>query len=485
MIYRSTSFSLGKQAIRFAGKYSSNIANYQKQITSGLRLHRPSDDPIAFRQSTALAARLEQLKTETSSINDTKAKLNVSVSQLTDANNLITNAKVLAQQGVQANSSSERNALAVEAESLLKNMQNIANTKVAGAYLYSGTRTNVRPFTFDDPTVAGGPLSFEYAGSSQHSRAYVGESVALDTFYPGNDVFGASGRTESVLTGKSGAQLGTGTDNLIGRATLQIRHTATTYDAGSGIAAGTSSATKDTVIGPLGNHSVMINDTSGNGTAGTISLDGGTAIPFSSSDSNLEVAGPNGQKVFVDVTAITPGFSGTVDLQGQGTLSVDGGLTTVPIDFSDSQTITDSTTGRFVHIDSRSITKPGDDYLDFPGTSNIIQTLHELVQDLRNTRNLGNTELAASLDRRLAELGAASDHLLDSMGHQAASLQTLQQLDYRVQDLELETEEQLNNVQATDIAEAVLRMQNDQALLEYTYAVTAEITSVGLIDFLR
>ena len=71
------------------------------------------------------------------------------------------------------------------------------------------------------------------------------------------------------------------------------------------------------------------------------------------------------------------------------------------------------------------------------------------------------------------------------MGRQSASLKTLDELDFRIQDLTLEVETQLNNLQTTDISDAVLRLQNDQSLLEYTYAVTAQIASTSLIDFLR
>ena len=105
----------------------------------------------------------------------------------------------------------------------------------------------------------------------------------------------------------------------------------------------------------------------------------------------------------------------------------------------------------------------GDDYLEFPGTSDAFQIVYELVQDLRNTRDLDGEQLAATLDRRLGELSNMSDHVLNVMGQQSASLQTLRQLEFRIQDLQLETETQLNNIQSTDIAETVLRLQNDQA----------------------
>ncbi len=476
---------MSQQAIDYAAKYNASIQNYQKQISSGLRLHRPSDDPIAFRQVNSLAARLQELKTDNGSILVANTKLNASVSQLTEVNKLLVRGKLIAQTGIQALSAGEREALAIEVDGLLTSMQNIAKTKSAGAYLYGGARSNAVPFEFGNPEVDGGTLSVEYRGAEFASRSFIGESAAVDTLYAGNQIFGSSEREATVLRGKSGAAVAAGTDNLIGRATLQVRNTSTTYLGGSGVVSGTNAPGNDNVIGQAGVHTLNINDTSGTGASGTISLNGGSPITFAATDTNLEVIGGNGEKVIVDLSNLTAGFNGTVDIVGNGSMSVDGGLTTTAIDFSDSQTIVDSTSGRFTRIDSREIQSAGDDYLEFPGTSNAFQVLYELSQDLRNTRDLPSKELNAALDVRLGELSRLSDHVLSVVGEQSASLQTLQQLEYRNQDLALDTEIQLNDLQATNIPDAVLRLQNDQNLLQYTYAITAEITSTGLIDFLR
>ena len=484
MVYRSTAFSIGAQSLRFVQRYNASILNYQNQLSSGLRIHRPSDDPIGFRQVTSFSARLQELRTEELSLKGAENKLNTGVSQLQEVNNLLSQAKVLTQQGISALTQSERNAIAVEVESLLASLQDITKTTAGGNFLFGGTRSDVPPYEFSDPRVTGGTLNVEYFGSYQNSRALVGESVIVDTFYAGNTVFADPNRGGTILFGSSGAALAAGTDNLIGRATLQVRHTSTTYLGSSGIAPGVSSVDGDTIIGPAGSYTLTINDTSGDGSAGTISL-GGAEVDWTNTDTDLELIGRNGQTIFVDMSAIAAGFSGTVDIVADGTLSVDGGLTTEPIDFSASQTIADSTSGRFVHIDSSKISSAGDDFLEFPGTADAFQVVFELVQDLRNTRNLDSEQLAAALDRRLGELANMSDHVLDVMGQQSASLQTLRQLEFRIQDLQLETETQLNNIQSTDIAETILRLQNDQSLLEYTYAITAEISSIGLIDFLR
>jgi flagellin-like hook-associated protein FlgL len=266
---------------------------------------------------------------------------------------------------------------------------------------------------------------------------------------------------------------------------MQVRHTLTTYSHGSGISPGTGSASQDTVIGALGTHSVQIIDTSGDGSSGTISLNGGTPVTFTDSDTNLIVRDANGRRIYVNTTSIVPGFNGTIQLAASGTISVDGGLTTTDIDYTDSQTLTDSTTGLYTHIDTRQINQTGDNYLEFPGTSNVFQVLFELVQDLQGSRDLNSSQYSASLDRRLEELESLSTNLLDTVGKQSASLSSLRRLGERLSDVELETKEYLIELQATDVAEAVLYMKNDQTLLEYAYAITAQLSSLRIVDFLR
>ena len=185
MLYRTTSQTSSNHAIRFVSRYNANIINYQNQISSGRRIDRSSDDPVAFRQVTSLTTQLNQLRSESTAIVDTEAKLNTSVSNIQRANDLVVKARSLAQQGIQATTESERNALAVEAEGLLNNLKDIVEARSAGSFLYSGARSNTPPYLFDGPLVEGGPMVADYQGYEGNSFAYIGTSIAIETFYAG------------------------------------------------------------------------------------------------------------------------------------------------------------------------------------------------------------------------------------------------------------------------------------------------------------
>ena len=135
-------------------------------------------------------------------------------------------------------------------------------------------------------------LDVTYVGTRQRSRASVGDSIAIDTYYNGLEIFGGSTREPTVIVGNTGAQPGPGTDTLTSRAELLVTHELTTYAGASGILAGTDSVGGDTIIGQAGTHRVTIVDTAGDGSAGTISLNNASPVAFTNADTNLRVEGP-------------------------------------------------------------------------------------------------------------------------------------------------------------------------------------------------
>lgn len=469
----------------YSSLHGTRMLRLQDQLSSGLRIRKSSDDPLAFRQITSIQSQLQSIDDSAYVIQEAENKLNASVSNLTQFQQLIASGQRLAQEGVQALSQEERNMLAQEAEGLLTRLKDIANTRFNGQYLYGGSASGRMPYAFAERLQPGRPLEVSYQGSDQAGESVISPSLSVETLFPGEEIFGAGERGPTVLYGKSGAQVGGGTDTMRGRATLQIRHTLTTYLGASGLAAGTGSSGKDTVLGQVGANTVTLNDTSGTGTSGTISLNGGPAIAWDNSQSNLEVTGPNGERIFVNTTAIAAGFSGTVDLTGNGTLSVDGGATTTNLTFAGSQVVTDSLTGRMVTINSTAINRTGDDYLEFTGTSNAFEALDELIQDLRGTRKLDNVQYAQAVARRIGELEKIADRVLTGVGLQATTLDGLEQLKNRNQDFRAETEVRLGDLQNTDFSRAIVELTNEQMLQQFTYSVASRLMNQSLLDFLR
>ncbi len=485
MNLRTTPLTLVSEAVTAAREQFDQLANLQQQATTGKRILSPSDDPLGSVTVMGLQAQSGRMDTYLSNIQDAQATLNTSVSALQQVNTILTQAKSIAIQGAQAgNDATSNEALAQEVDGLLNQLLDVANTQQNGRYIYGGTAGNTAPFAVTATDGQGRPLSVAYHGAEDSVEAGISPTQTVSTLYPGDQVFQSRQRSQTVITGGTGATAGSGTDSATGQGTLTVQHTATIYASGSGIQAGTSSAAGDTILGPAGVHHLSINDTSGTGASGTISLDGGPAVAFTNSDTDLKITGPDGGVVYVDASAIAPGFNGDVSITANGTLSVDGGKSTVAVDFSANQTVKDSVTGAVTNINSTNITQTGADHIDHPGTYDAFQILMAVRDDLRNPQ-ISEAQLSQSLSGRIGELQRVQGTVLTTVGKQSADLTNLQALQNRIQDVQLGTKQNISNLQDADMSQVALELQAQQNLLQYTLLTASKLLNQSLLDFLK
>jgi flagellar hook-associated protein 3 len=479
MDLRITPDVMTSRALVSLGRETDTLANLQQQADTGLRLLKPSDDPHAAVTVLASNAQSARLDAYLSNITDATSTLNLSVSSLRDAGNILTQAKQTAIEGANAaNDATANQALAQQIDALLKRMLDTANTKNAGRYLYGGTATQSAPFT----TAADGTIV--YTGSEQRGQAPVGPQQTVSTYYPGDQVFQPSQRGPTLYTGTTGAAAGTGTDNATGQGTLLVSHTTTTYQAGAGVQPGTGSPAGDTIVGPAGAHTLTIVDSSGTGAGGTVSLDGGPTVAFTSSDTNLQVANSKGDVVFLNTSAVTPGVNGTINVTANASLSVDGGATQTPVNFSGNQVVTDGATGAVTNVDSTNIRRTGAASVSYQGTYDVFQILQAVRDDLRSN-TMTDAQRSTSLSQRIGELDRVNTAVLNVVGEQSATLSSLTSLQNRSQDMQLELKKLTSNLESADISQVVVNLQSQQNLLQMTLAATARINSLSLVDFLH
>jgi flagellar hook-associated protein 3 FlgL len=481
MFYRVTQSQMSITARNYLAKQTSELFTAQQQISSGLRIQKPADDPAGMRRSLIQKDRIERLEAHEVSVAHTKSRLSQADVQLRNANDLLTKAREIALQAPQITDDSERRVLAQELDGLMSQMRSIANSSDATGYLFSGTAANTMPFA--ETTAAGGQS--RYDGTTQNTAIYIAGDVDRQTLLSGDQIFKPVSRENAVLIGTSGAAIGTGTNSAVGTKTLTVTHTLTTFSGGSGIQTGTSSAASDTVLGQSGTHSLVINDISGTGASGTISLNGGPAVSYTNGLSDLAVTGLDGEVVYVDTTAITPGFSGSVDLTATGSLSIDGGLTLTPITYDANQQIIDSRDGAVVNIDTTGMSKAGSDQLEFPGTSDIFNVLRELRDDLLNTRGLSLPDQNEALNRRLSDVERVQDHLLNIVGVQSVTLEQIDRLASRTEDLKLAEKVNYSDNVSADVAQAALRLQELNNLQQFTMAAVGQLLTPNLLNYIN
>ncbi|HVJ87956.1 MAG TPA: hypothetical protein VM452_19995 [Caulifigura sp.] len=464
------------QLLKQSAAHSANISKLQQQIASGQRISRPSDDPLGTKTILSRMTIVGQYETQGRTLNQAADRLNQANTELLSVSDLLVQARDIASQARSALDDSELRNFASEIDTILTQVRDTANAQFDGQYLFSGDTSNTQPYDS-----AG--TDFSYRGSTQSLKVSFFGKSSLEVVYSGQRVFGDTSRSGAYITGTTGAKAGAGTNTSTSNSQLIVTHTATTYAPGSGVSAGSSSVTGDNILGPMGRHSLTINDTSGTGASGTISLNGGSPVAFDSSMTNLEVPGPNGEVVYLNSTAITAGFNGTVDLAGAGTLSADGGATTVPIDFSTAQAVT-TADGKTTFIDSTDIRQSGTDEVEYIGVTNVFQALADLRDDILNKRNLSPSEWQDAITRRVDEVTRHQSHVLEVVGSQAQTLKTINDIKDRVGELTLDAKQRLADVAATDVPAAAIALQEAQNLLQYSYAVTAQVFNTSLLDYM-
>lgn len=192
MNVRVTGQTQTNNAIAYMRARGADLAKYQDQVSSGLRVTRPSDDPAAFPALSRAKAASQRLAAYSQNVDDSTAVLNASVSTLQDVNDLLVKARQLAQQGADASTGSDPTAnesLAVEVDGLIARALGDANARPDGKALYAGTAIGTTPFRVATTDAQGRPATIAYDGSADRARALTGPAQTADTRYTGGEVF--------------------------------------------------------------------------------------------------------------------------------------------------------------------------------------------------------------------------------------------------------------------------------------------------------
>ena len=479
MEVRSNQQSMMNEMIRNSQLRTNRIAELQRQLATGVRISKPSDDPSKYASLLHRKATSARMDVDLDNMASARNKLNAGVSSLVDASEVLERASK--QIALQAPQSLDREILALEVDALLDQMIAIANHQEGGLQLFAGAASTAHAFSVEEDTI-GRPLEVQYEGASLRSQVVIGPNTTVDTIYSGAEIFLSSERDRTEYSGDTGAQAGVGTDSARGQGELLVRHSLTTY-ADPSVTAGASSVGGDTIVGDAGTHELTIEIDPVKGHV--VRLNGGAAFAFDGASTDLEVRGPRNEVAFVNLSAVSASFTGTVAITANGTVSVDGGATETAIDFSANQQLVDSVTGLVTNVDTSEIHSSGTDQVEYVGTANVFESLMQLRDLLREADDLTTDELDYRIAHRIQDLDRAQSHVLRIVGEQSVSLQNLDALELRMQELQLGTVEAVAEIENADLPEVILNLQSEQNLLQFIYATTGTIFDNSLLPFIR
>ncbi|MTH55058.1 flagellar hook-associated protein FlgL [Bacillus mangrovi] len=178
---RVTQGMLANNSLRHISNSYGRMGSLQDQLATGKKINRPSDDPVVAMKGMQYRTNLTEVEQYKRNLSEAYQWMENSEGGIEHATQVMQRARELLLQAKNGtNSPDDLKAIGVEIEQLNKDLQGVANTQVAGRYIYNGTKTDQPPV---DGTGAFNPLLNDY-------KVAVSKGVELEVNVNGLEAFG-------------------------------------------------------------------------------------------------------------------------------------------------------------------------------------------------------------------------------------------------------------------------------------------------------
>ncbi len=443
----------------------------QQQISSGLRVNRPSDDPAAAMRILPLNTDLRQLDQMLDNSQLAQETLNLGTASLEDASSMVQRVRELVVQAANSTlSDGDRSSISEEINQVLEQMVSVANVKRGDRYLFGGTVTDRPPFQ-----LVNGPNGSRvaYTGNLESLSVAVAPGVDTALNIPGSEIFMQKTRLPSSFTGGSGAQLGTGNFSGSGADTLSVSFAGLSIPGGTtGIAQGSGNTT---ALGDL--------DYTFTASPPSLSINGGPSVAVAGGVQEIPV-GTQGAVVSLDLTLPINPASGTIT--SNANLSIDGGASSSLVDFSSAQVqVTNGSNGNEVSVDVNNLFITGDEEVVYGGVFDLFETMVHIRDLMQNPTGKSPGAISNALSKSLDKLDLGHESVLDGLRSLGFRNQNMNLLQNRVEGLKVNTQESLSLAQDTDMVSAIVEYNEQNNLYQAALQVGAQVVQTSLLNFLR
>jgi flagellar hook-associated protein 3 FlgL len=159
-------------------------------VSTGKRINNLSDDPVGLTQALNVRSAISNIEQMQRNISLGNSWLASSESALTNVEDIISDTKALCVQMANATTGSgERLSAAGTVQNMLDEIISLANTHVAGNYIFSGSKTDITPFSSNGT----------YNGNDKAFTIKIGKDASVEVGSDGDAVFGNIFTTMAVL----------------------------------------------------------------------------------------------------------------------------------------------------------------------------------------------------------------------------------------------------------------------------------------------
>ena len=169
----------------------SRLRRIQEQAATGLRVNRPSDDPVSARNALVKRAELEQNAQFERNVAQSLNRVNAADDALTRVHDVILRARDLAvQMSNETNGAEERQLVAVEVADLHNQILSLANTRRNEAFIFSGYTSDTQPFQMlSGFTPSGVAPTVVFQGDESEISVAIDEALDVNVTLNGQRVF--------------------------------------------------------------------------------------------------------------------------------------------------------------------------------------------------------------------------------------------------------------------------------------------------------
>lgn len=168
------------------GSISEELNKANEIATTGKRINKLSDDPVGLTQSLSVRSNLAGIEQMQRNIDYGNSWLSATESALTNVEDILSDTKALCVQMANATTGAEQRSAAAESvQNMLEEIVSLANTDVAGNYIFSGSKTDTMPFEQDGT----------YNGDSNAFSIKISKNTTVEIGSNGQAVFGTAFNT--------------------------------------------------------------------------------------------------------------------------------------------------------------------------------------------------------------------------------------------------------------------------------------------------
>ncbi|HEY9900117.1 MAG TPA: flagellar hook-associated protein FlgL [Pantanalinema sp.] len=184
---RVTNKMISDSVYRNAGSHLEKMADLQEKLASGKAINKPSDNPSAVNVAMLLRNTLADQDQYVSNLKQVDTWLDTGDQTIGSGQTVMLRALELATQGASDTGTPEsRKAIAQEVRELQEQLRGIANTQLAGRFIFAGSQTLTEPYP---KGAAPDPTKIDNVDAL---TAEIGPGIAIRYNVTGTEVFGAT-----------------------------------------------------------------------------------------------------------------------------------------------------------------------------------------------------------------------------------------------------------------------------------------------------